>query len=243
MSEDIKKLKAKEYQARYYAKNKDKCLQMVKEWKVKNPEKAKQINKVVYQNSRKKNQDGVSSYELNLKRLNEKYKSDPDYREKYLAKQREYRSTEDYKLKKKKYNQTAKHKENQKKHNDLRKIARAVLAKERAELKALLSPEVVKEPKPVKAPKVSKEVKPRKPKTPKKPQLKITVQKLKPMTFKSVIVTAPTKALTTKEIWLKKHNQIQDKLRSKDKNHIDLKSVSKDPYAHMTLTKSIQVKI
>ncbi len=243
MSEDIKKLKTKEYQARYYAKNKEKCLHMVKDWKAKNPDKAKNISKTIYQNSKKKNPDGVSYYELNLKRLNEKYKSDPEYREKYLAKQRAYRATEEYKLKKKKYNQTAKHKANQKKHNELRKAARALLAKERAELKALLTPEVVKEPKPVKAPKVVKEVKPRKPKAPKKPQFKIKVQKPKTVTFKSVIVTAPAKALTTKEIWLKKQHELQDKLRAKDKNHIDLKGINKDPYANMTLSKSIKVKV
>jgi len=60
MSEDIKKLKAKEYQARYYAKNKDKCLDMVKQWKANNPDKAKAINKTVYQNSKKKDPDGLS---------------------------------------------------------------------------------------------------------------------------------------------------------------------------------------
>jgi hypothetical protein len=242
MSEDIKKLKAKEYQARYYAKNKDKCLDMVKQWKANNQDKAKAINKTVYQNSKKKDSDGLSKYEKNLIRLNEKYKSDPEYREQYLAKQRAFRATEEYKLKKKKYNQTAKAKATMKKHNDLRKAARAVAAKEKAELKALLSPIEVKLPKAIKEPKQPKAAKR---KATKKPKLVINIRKVESVKSMNVQikVTDPTKPLSTKEIWMKKQNELREKIRSKERNHIDLKQVNKDPYANMTLTKSIKVKV
>jgi hypothetical protein len=243
MSEDIKKLKAKEYQARYYQKNKEKCAEMVKKWKAENPDKVKDIIKTTYQNSRiRKDPDKLSNYEMNCIKFKEKYRTDKEYRERYLEGQRAYRSTEEYKLKKQKYNQTEKNKANQKKHSELRKAARAIAAKEREELKALLAPIEVKEPKLIKELKQPKATKPAKPKTPKKPKL-VIAPRSKETIIKSIIVTASTKPQSTKEIWLKKQNELRDKIRSKDKNHIDLKNVNKDPYSGMLLPKSIKVKV
>lgn len=238
MSED-KKAKAKEYQSRYYQKNKDKCLEMVKDWKEKNPEKSKQMKQTYYYEKYKSNKeaDGLTKYEKHLTKWKEKYNSDPEYREKLKAKVKAYRSTDAYKIKKKQYNQTAKYKANQKKHQELRKQARANATREKEELQSLLTPIKAKEAKPIKKPKLESKQKPNDSNKSKANNVVKLVRIL------SLEVKAPNKPLSTKEIWLKKKREQTEKIKAKEKNHINVKEFNKDPYAGMTLTKSIKVKV